>query len=116
MPFQNPFDAQYVYLTTTGRRTGLPREIEIWFVEREGRVYILAEHGYKSHWVRNIVTNPAVTLRIGDKRFSASGRVLDEDEDGPLYAEIRGLERTKYGWGDGLPVEFRLEREIVGSS
>ena len=49
----NPFNAQYVYLATTGRKTGLAREIEIWFVEREGRIYILAEHHYKTHWVRN---------------------------------------------------------------
>jgi len=45
-------DAQFLYLTTTGRKTGLPREIEIWFVEADGRVYILAEHGYKAHGFR----------------------------------------------------------------
>ena len=28
---------QYLYLTTTGRRTGLPREIEIWFAAEPGR-------------------------------------------------------------------------------
>lgn len=26
------FEAQYLYLTTTGRKTGQPRQIEIWFV------------------------------------------------------------------------------------
>jgi len=36
---------QFVYLTTTGRKTGLPREIEIWFVEADGSLFILAEHG-----------------------------------------------------------------------
>jgi deazaflavin-dependent oxidoreductase (nitroreductase family) len=115
MPFANPFDAQYVYLTTIGRKTGLHREIEIWFVERDLRLYILAEHGYKAHWVRNVLANPAVTIKIGDKRWIATGRVLD-DEDGGLFAEVRELERTKYGWGDGLPVEFRLEREIEGAT
>jgi hypothetical protein len=28
---------QFLYLTTTGRKTGLPREIEIWFVELDSR-------------------------------------------------------------------------------
>jgi len=46
---------RYVYLSTKGRKTGLQREIEIWFVEKDGRVYILAEHGYKAHWVQNIL-------------------------------------------------------------
>jgi hypothetical protein len=29
---------QFLYLTTTGRKTRLPREIEIWFVEGDGGV------------------------------------------------------------------------------
>src|SRR5438445_328723 len=36
--------SQYLYLTTTGRRTGRPREIEIWFTQRRGRYYLIAEH------------------------------------------------------------------------
>jgi deazaflavin-dependent oxidoreductase (nitroreductase family) len=113
MADSNPFAAQYVYLTTIGRKTGLPREIEIWFVEREGRIYILAEHGYKAQWVQNILANPSVTIRIGDLQWSAIGGVLDTETDSEIYAETRELARTKYGWGDGMPVEFRLERAIV---
>ena len=78
---------QFVYLTTTGRKTGLAREIEIWFVEREGHLYILAEHGYKAHWVRNVVANPSVTIRLAKRRWIAGGRVLDPDTE--LYAEVR---------------------------
>ena len=103
---------QFVYLTTTGRKTGLAREIEIWFVELGGHLYILAEHGYKAHWVRNVVANPSVTIRLAKRRWIAGGRVLDPDADAELYADVRELARQKYGWGDGLPVEFRLGQEI----
>jgi deazaflavin-dependent oxidoreductase (nitroreductase family) len=113
MANSNPFEAQYVYLTTIGRTTRLPREIEIWFVEREGRIYILAEHGYKAHWVQNILANPSVTIRIGERQWSATAGVLDSETDSEIYAETRELARTKYGWGDGMPVEFRLERATV---
>ena len=112
MPAANPFGVQFAYLSTIGRKTDLLREIEIWFVEKDGRIYILAEPGYKAHWVQNIVANPAVTVRLGDLRWTATGRVLDPDKDEILYAEVRELARKKYGWGDGLPVEFRLERVI----
>jgi deazaflavin-dependent oxidoreductase (nitroreductase family) len=101
---------QFLYLTTIGRKTGLPREIEIWFVERESRIYILAEHGYNAHWVQNILANPSVKIRLMGRLWQASGRVLEPDRD--LYAEVRELARGKYGWGNGLPIEFRLEREI----
>ena len=100
----------YVYLTTTGRKSGLPREIEIWYVERAGTIYILAEHGLKAQWVRNILADPAVRLRIGENTWDATGRVLDPDKDQELYSAVRELAKTKYGWGDGLPVEFRREQ------
>ena len=103
---------QFLYLTTTGRKSGLPREIEIWFVERESLIYILAEHGYKANWVQNILANPSVTIRLTKTRWQASGRVLEPDREGDLYAEVRELAREKYGWGNGLPLEFRLERQI----
>jgi hypothetical protein len=33
----------FLYLTTAGRISGQPREIEIWFTERGGRFYLIAE-------------------------------------------------------------------------
>ena len=98
-------DTQFLYLTTTGRNTGQPREIEIWFVEADGRLYILAEHGYKAHWVQNIVGNPRVHIRIDNQIWNGVARVLDPDED--AYLNARQLAREKYGWGEGLPVEIR---------
>ena len=74
-------DTQFLYLTTTGRKTGLPREIEIWFVQDDGRFYILAEHGYKAHWVQNILINPRVHVRIGGQQWDGLARVLDPDRD-----------------------------------
>ena len=98
---------QFLYLTTTGRKTGLQRQIEIWFVESGGRVYILAEHGLESHCVQNILRNPRVDVRIGEQRWHGLARVLDADEDRDAYLKARLLARDKYGWGEGLPVEIQ---------
>jgi deazaflavin-dependent oxidoreductase (nitroreductase family) len=68
---------KYVYITTTGRKSGLPRQIEIWFVEADGRIYILAEHGFKAQWVQNVLVNPAIQVRIGQEEWSGTARVLD---------------------------------------
>ena len=38
-PFANE---QYCYLTTRGRNTGKPHEIEIWFCVHEGALYLLS--------------------------------------------------------------------------
>jgi deazaflavin-dependent oxidoreductase (nitroreductase family) len=99
-------ESPFLYLTTTGRTSGLPREIEIWFVEAQGKYYILAEKFHDAHWVRNIAENPRVHVRVGDRRFEASARALDPRDDADEWQMAQELERAKYGWGDGLPVEI----------
>src|SRR5437016_5959912 len=102
MPERDNFTSvQYLYLTTTGRRSGLPREIEIWFVHHAGCFYILAEHFHRAQWVKNILANPQVRVRLRGREFTATARVLDEQQDAPLYKLAQQLELEKYGWGDG---------------
>ena len=98
---------QFAYVTTVGRVSGLPREIEIWFVEDADLVYILAEHGYRTNWVRNILKNSEVRIRIGGNEWAATARIVDAEKDSETYSKARELSRRKYGWGDGLPVEIR---------
>lgn len=96
----------YLYLTTIGRITGQPREIEIWFVEYQGMLYILAEHFRDAQWVKNIERNPRVQIRIGTRQSEATARVLTRENDDAIWVTVQQLSRDKYGWGDGLPVEI----------
>jgi deazaflavin-dependent oxidoreductase (nitroreductase family) len=96
----------YLYLTTRGRKSGRPREIEIWFTRHEGRYYLVAEHGERAHWVRNLVANAHVQVRVGDAHFPARARVVDARKEPALAREIRARSENKYGWGDGLVVEI----------
>ncbi len=117
--FHNLVHQQVLYLTTKGRITGLPREIEIWFILRRGKFYLFAEHGERARWVRNIRRDPNVSVRIGRCQIKAAARVLAHDTDRTLWDEVQAAAQRKYGWGDGLPVEIapvpRL-RAIVGVS
>jgi deazaflavin-dependent oxidoreductase (nitroreductase family) len=96
----------YLYLTTTGRKTGLRREIEIWFVESGGCFYVLAEHFHSAQWVKNIERDPRVSVRCGAQRFHAAARPLDPRRDAEEWRTAQRLAREKYGWGDGLPVRI----------
>jgi len=96
----------FLYLTTTGRVTGKSREIEIWFTERNGRFYLIAEHRDRADWVRNIRARPHVKVRVGDHRFDATGRVVSDAAEPELTAAIKALSDAKYGWSDGLIVEL----------
>ena len=96
----------YLYLTTTGRRTGLPREIEIWFTFRNGLYYLIAEFA-TSQWVQNIRANAKVGVRLKGSQFVAQARIIDARAEPELHAAVRQLSSDKYGWGDGLIVELR---------
>ena len=98
-------EPQYLYLTTSGRRSGKPREIEIWFTRWQGRYYVIAEHAH-ANWVENIRANSAVRVRVGEKTVEASGRIVDTAAEPELHARVQNLSEKKYGWSDGLVVEL----------
>jgi deazaflavin-dependent oxidoreductase (nitroreductase family) len=90
-------DQNYCYLTTTGRVSGEPREIEIWFAldlrQSEPRLFMLSGGGERSNWVRNLQREPAVTVRIGGVTQPGRARVVTgPDED----ARARRLLFDKY--------------------
>jgi deazaflavin-dependent oxidoreductase (nitroreductase family) len=99
---------QYLYLTTRGRKSGVPREIEIWFTHHEGRFYLIAEYA-TSNWVQNLIACPEVQMRVAGKRFEARARMIPGETD--LSRAIQQLSRDKYGWGDGLIVELTPENQ-----
>lgn len=99
-------ETQYLYLTTTGWKSGEPHEIEIWFVAHEDRYYLVSEHFERSHWVQNIQRQPAIAFRVDDHRYGGTGRVVDSAAEPDLAKAVSDLMDAKYGWSDGLIVEL----------
>jgi len=97
---------QVLHLTTIGRVTGKPREIEIWFIVCREKFYLFSEHREASGWVKNIRRSPNVSVRIGGRRLKAVAKVLDYQRDRQLWDQVQAIAHRKYGWGDGLPVEI----------
>jgi deazaflavin-dependent oxidoreductase (nitroreductase family) len=88
----------YCYLTTTGRVSGEPREIEIWFGLDGDTLYMLSGGRDRSDWVKNLIGQPEVTVRLGDRTFEGRARIVSSgDED----ARARHLLLEKYSPGYG---------------
>ncbi len=94
---------QYCYLTTTGRVSGKPREIEIWFslileaVHYDGDdpghssrwiLYMLSGGRDRSDWVRNLIAEPAVSLRIGEETLAGRARVVEDEREDALARDV----------------------------
>lgn len=50
-------------ITTTGRRSGQPRRIEIWYFVIDGRVYITGTPGRRD-WYANLLTDPHLIFHV----------------------------------------------------
>jgi deazaflavin-dependent oxidoreductase (nitroreductase family) len=109
-------DPQFCYVTTRGRVTGNPHEIEIWFAREPSAstIYLLSGGADRSDWVKNIRANEAVTVRIGEETFDATARVVEASDEDALARKLLG---EKYGhtmdlerWlREALPVAIDLQ-------
>jgi deazaflavin-dependent oxidoreductase (nitroreductase family) len=107
-------DEDYCYVTTTGRVTGRPHRIEIWFALEGATIYILAGGGRRSDWVKNAIKKPRVDVRIGRKAFDGTARIVEDAREDAL---ARRMLLEKYAksdsdldeWGrTALPVAIDL--------
>jgi len=90
--------------------SGLPRTLEIWFIEYAGRYYIVSEGRHAAQWVKNISADSSVRFRVGTRdddgdaaTTAALARVIEEPA---LVAAVSARMQAKYGWSDGLIVEI----------
>ncbi len=110
----------FCYLTTVGRRSGRPHEIEIWYALDEGSgpigpgatIFLLAGGGRGSDWVRNAEEDAAVSVRFGTDATVHAGtaRLLDgADADQGEVERARRLVFTKYqGRSGGDLADWRV--------
>ena len=81
-------------LTTTGRRSGQPHAVELWFVRREGKVYVATDMCRLRDWCANLLRNPQARVEIGGQTSACRARLVEEPE---LKQQVTMLRRQKYG-------------------
>lgn len=97
--------AEYGYLTTTGRRSGNPHTVEIWFAVVGDTLYLLSGSGGRSDWCRNLEADPRASFRIARTEYQMRGRRL---APGAEAETAREAVYAKYAPGyEGDLVEWR---------
>jgi deazaflavin-dependent oxidoreductase (nitroreductase family) len=109
-------------LTTTGRRSGVPRVVPLDYQREGDTFYLIAEGGGRSPWYRNLVDNTDVELRVGSRRIrgvaapvsdpKAKARVLRlfVQRSEHLAERYYGIPR---GASDGDLLELAPQRAVV---
>jgi len=108
-------ELDFCYVTTTGRRSGAPHTVEIWFALRDGVIYLLSGGRDGSDWVKNLREHPTVGLRIGDRDMLCPARVIEDPAEDELARQLLFEKYTQRGSDDlqdwrrtALPVAIDL--------
>jgi deazaflavin-dependent oxidoreductase (nitroreductase family) len=126
-------------ITTTGRKTGKTRRKCVRAIRRGNRAYIVSIPGASAAWLKNIKTDPNVSLRIRGGTFAGrarelSGRVEAEQamqaycetlnatdylacaqhrRGRPTRSKVKDLHRTWFN--EGIPLVVELENPRLQS-
>ena len=88
--------ASYINLTTTGRKSGERRTVELSFALKGNEILCLAGDEGKVHWYQNLLVDPKVSVRVGN--LSLRGRAVKRiSHPKKLARAILALFREKYG-------------------
>lgn len=97
-------------ITTTGRKSGKPRRIEIWYFVLDGQVYISGTPGARD-WYANLQAEPAFTFHVKEGATAdlaaRATPILDPAERRRIMTRIKAAH--SYFAGDDL------EQWVAGS-
>ena len=100
-------DGGWALLETRGRKTGEPRVVPVGNGLRGDTFWIVTEHGYRAHYVRNIQADPRVRVRVGGRWRTGTAHVLPDEDP---YARLRALRRPV---NDALLLAVGTEQLVV---
>ncbi|WP_020525219.1 nitroreductase family deazaflavin-dependent oxidoreductase [Catelliglobosispora koreensis] len=84
------FWSPLLVLTTTGAKTGRPRECVLEFMPHGDTIVVFGSNGGQRrdpHWIVNLRTHPRATVEIGPHALTATAVFLDTAEASEVYAQ-----------------------------
>jgi deazaflavin-dependent oxidoreductase (nitroreductase family) len=96
-------------LTTTGRRTGQPRDHALIYRDWQDSYLIVASKGGSDApptWLLNLQSDPHVRVQIKADRFAATARIATPEEKPAMWAHMVEV------WPDYATYQTKTDREI----
>ena len=67
-------DREEITITVKGRRSGRDIKLPVSFTLEGKTLWLLAVHGSRTQWFRNVLVDPTITVRAGRQELTAAGR------------------------------------------
>jgi deazaflavin-dependent oxidoreductase (nitroreductase family) len=86
-----------INIRVTGRKSGRPITIPVWFVLQGDQLYLLPVQGSDTQWYKNVLSNPSI--RIDARGEAAEFRAVPITAPTQVSSVVEKF-RDKYGAGD----------------
>ena len=99
-----------IEITVTGRKSGHPISLPVWFVHEGETLYLLPAKGTATDWYNNLLKTPAIRLAARGKSLTTSATSISDEA---LVREVVAKFRDKYGAGTVNSLYSRLDAAVT---
>ena len=86
-----------ISITVTGRKSGRPISVPVWFVLEDGTLYLLPVNGSDTHWYKNVLEKPSIRIDAGHDTAELRAVPVTDPKQ---VASVAEKFRAKHGAGD----------------
>ena len=99
-----------INIIVTGRKSGRPISVPIWFVFEDDKLYLLPVKGSDTQWYKNVLKNPSI--RIEARGAEAELKAVPVTDAKQISSGVEKF-RTKYGVGDVKKYYSKFDVAVV---
>ena len=86
-----------IEITVTGRQSGRPISLPVWFMQEGDTLYLLPVKGSDSQWYKNILRQPRMTISAEGRTITVNAKPITDPNK---VREVVEKFRAKYGAAD----------------
>lgn len=102
---------EVLLLTSTGRKTRLPRQNPLMFLEDGGSYWVMGSNFGQDHhpaWTANLLADPEALIQIGDRVHTVRARLATDEERKELWPRLLEVYPPWRAYTDWTDRSFRL--------
>ena len=99
-----------INITVTGRKSGRPISIPIWFVFEDNKLHLLPVKGSDTQWYKNVLKNPSIRIEAGGAEAELKvAPVTDAKQVSSVVEKFR----AKYGASDVKKYYSKFDAAVI---
>ena len=78
-------------LTSTGRKSGIPRSNPLMYVEHDGSYWVMGSNFGQQHhpaWTSNLLADTTATVQVGNRTVAVEARLASDEERARLWPQL----------------------------